>query len=210
MEAILAKKPDCLVRAPSDMEDYLNAGLRIKDKWHDQCKLLREAMKNGTAVFLDTEFIILDSGTCLPLEIAILDHEGTTIANTEIDHRIPVNKLDGMAKSFGKSPRQLAKALIEAGINKDSVFIEWSTNGCDFKMLKELVGDELGLPAAMQPIRLTQLWIRAAPDLPSYRLSVVHALTFPDSKLYDRAHRALPDTQMLFDMTKKFLEVVEF
>jgi hypothetical protein len=77
-------------------------------------------------------------------------------------------------------------------------------------MLKELVGDELGLPAAMQSIRLTQLWIRAAPDLPSYKLSVVHALTFPDSKLYDRAHRALPDAQMLFDMTKKFLEVVEF
>ncbi len=56
-------------------------------------------MKNGTAGFLDTGFIILDSGTCLPLEIAIPDHEGITIANTKIDHRIPdVNKLDGMAK----------------------------------------------------------------------------------------------------------------
>jgi hypothetical protein len=159
----------------------------------------------------------------LPLEIAILDHEGTTIANTEIDHpdgmakkdalinSIVINKIYGKSLgTFGKSPRQLAKALIEAGINKDSVFIEWSTNGCDFKMLKELVGDELGLPAAMQSIRLTQLWIRAAPDLPSYKLSVIHALTFPDLKLYDRAHRALPDTQMLFDMTKKLLEVVEF
>jgi len=135
----------------------LNAGLRIKGKWHDQCKLLQEAMKNGTRCV--SRHGVYHSR--LPSEIAILDHEGTISANTEIDHRTPINKLDGIAKrdalinslvinkiygeplgAFVKSPRQLAKALIEAGINKDSVFIEWLTNWCDLKMLKELYSSD--------------------------------------------------------------------
>jgi len=190
------------------------------------------AERSSNLFYIDTEFVTEPrSGRKIPLEICIYNSLGQEILNTTINHGCSIRTLYTLPEStpkyqgiilkvYGKSSEkitpgktfdEIATILENSGFGPRSYMIEWSMNFCDYSMLEiALQSAEKNnlLPPRSQVLRLNFAWRAVLPPLPiSYKQGHLHRVIFPDDvELPQKAHRALPDVEMLRNLTRALFQ----
>lgn len=111
-----------------------------------------------------------------------------------------------------KSPAEVAEFLADAGLDSDSVLVEWSTGWHDYEKLKKIL--ELGgrsdiVPKQENVFRPLNAWQNATPGLFAHTQSLIYLFTTGDEKLFEEAHRAASDTRMLISTTATLLKYMK-
>jgi hypothetical protein len=217
LKELIAKNPESITLS--------KAALKVKD-FPDRSKIF----------FLDTEFAVTrkDQPNVL-LELALVNWEGKIVFDSKTDYGMKCDefferyacdqsdywRFHSIAKVIGK-PRNEAMneiliedvvhKLIELGIGRDSLIVEWSTSSCDWKWLSTLFEQaELMYYAPLKSMIWRPLldYRRVLPGLTNHQLETVFPLLFPDHNLVNRNHRALPDTQMTRLLNLEFMKMAE-
>jgi hypothetical protein len=114
----------------------------------------------------------------------------------------------------GITLHQLAAKLIEIGMSKQSIMLDWSCNYCDRKVLvsnlQRIDCDEM-VPPAAQWLSPLKEWRRLIPGLSSFALDYSFSLLYPVESLRPdlvQHHVARGDCEKLFLMVKKLVEYI--
>lgn len=186
--------------------------------WADVSRALRASPVGGKAVcVVDTESILVFAGEDQPrqplvLELAVVDAAGTTKLATTIQHgdktisaicegqeeqfvayacRI-YDAHDGSHKTKGMLLDAAKSQLVALKLN-ESLMVEWSTNGWDWRALRHTFGEQSVPQTYLRGIDL----LRMAGYRGPMDLATLFHLLFPYSPMNQHHHRALPDAQKL-------------
>lgn len=176
--------------------------------------------------FFNTEFNHFDNGLML-FELCIQSASGQEIINTPIDYNCSIESLYKLAgfdvqrkllhgtiskvygvhnkqKTQGLTLDKIADVLEESGLEKTSRLIEWSTNCCDHKVLSSALNSverQSLMPPWANVLTLIQPYQTSLGRFKiSFRLGDLHNLLFPERFLFQKAHRAGADVEMLIQL----------
>jgi hypothetical protein len=209
------------------MQDLLNnTGLPIPLRLYQEYKSLQDYLDplhpmHRKVFFVDTEW-----NHTAAREIAVSDAAGNFILDCFVTYAdypdiLAVHeteedffgRLYGPAKKairvgLAMTPIQVAKVLSEAGMDSDSIIIEFSYGAQDHKRLAQvlaLAGRLDVLPDREKVMSPLSAWYTATPGLRAHTQSFLYLLTTNDNVLYELAHRAGSDVKMLISTTLTFL-----
>jgi len=115
----------------------------------------------------------------------------------------------------GITLHQLAEKLIEIGISKQSIIMDWSIMNCDRMVLADNlrgIGRDEMIPLAAQWLHPMKEWRRLIPGMETFGLEVAFPLFYPvESTRQDllQHHLARGDCEKLFLMVKKLVEYIK-
>lgn len=206
--------------------DSIRASWGNHPAWADVTRALRAGPAGGKAVYVvDTESILAVTGEDRPrqplvLELAVVDASGVTKLATTIQHgdktisavckgqqerflayacRI-YGAPDGSHKTKGTPPDAIKREMVALKL-QDSLMVEWSTSGWDWRALRHTFG-EASVPETY--LRGNDLLRMAGYHGPMDLATLFHLL-FPESPLNKRHHRALVDAQKLLLVLERIL-----
>lgn len=177
--------------------------------------MLTDEYAGPPVFFIDTESIRPSGSQPLILSITMLDAKGNTILNNAtVDYGQRIGELcqglpdasrtyamriykvqSGASRTHGLKPQDLTKSLKELGLRRNSIIVEWSTSGWDWRALQRLYGDDDHLPAT--PTTAPRI-LREAGYQGSIALAVVFYYLFPYSPLCQVHHDSDIDTFKLY------------
>ncbi|PSS20555.1 hypothetical protein M430DRAFT_235348 [Amorphotheca resinae ATCC 22711] len=211
------------------MADYLQTSPRLlmaAGQWKD-IKLALDSDTSNQVFFVDMEFGQLGTGEEFVrhlFEVSIYNAKGECLIDTTVDYGITILELAGWCPSRrwtnciqgiygndferrtpGLRVEDLADKFAHVGINTNSTFVEWSTNGCDattiIKSMSDVGRGEL-LPPRGNWVSGIPMWRGIMPGARTLALQPLHAMLFAETTLLDHHHAAV-DTRKLWEVMKE-------
>jgi len=112
----------------------------------------------------------------------------------------------------GLTPRDIILSLRGAGMNSDSLWVEYSLGLFDYKKIHALTPPDLVdvLPLRRNVFSSLTLWRILLPRLFSHQLSHLFTLVCPnENALASKRHKALPDAIMSVALLKVAVKIFE-
>jgi hypothetical protein len=194
------------------------------------------SMGRGSVFYLDFEFSRTTAGSRIALELAVLDWKGELVLSTAIDHGLSVadiykfcavgdfsrlktiQRLHGPPseeKMEGMKPEEIAKVLVSHGFSQSSLIVEWSTSGCDYHLLKDLMSTTsyaASMPPATNSRKCVWAWREALPGFVSFSLSVAFTVVCGfggnGQQLLLNKHTAEADVKMTYRIMDVFCQEI--
>lgn len=204
-------------------------------KLSDQAMVVKSALAKSPekVFFVDVETTWRGQGAeLLVLEVSVINGTGQVILNTLVDYGYTVTDFlakyapvgtnypssaaiikvygpERNEKINGLTPNQVVERLKTSGMCPDSILVEWSSGRFDWHAIRRLMektGDTTCMPLLKNNWMVLHEWKRNIPGI-NCKLESIFPLLFPGDELIGQNHRSLPDTQMLFKMALRLLEV---
>lgn len=146
-----------------DLHHLAEPGWMRHEVWRTVTDSMLSDTYTGPAVFfLDTESIRPSGSDPIILSITVLDARGNTILPpTTVDYGQRIGELcqgvqeqhrsyairiygaqNGAMRTHGTTPQELTRVLKGLGLRRESILVEWSMSGWDWRAVKKLYGDD--------------------------------------------------------------------